>query len=170
MSQGRLTSSIGVRRMKAGLGNSRETKLKVILHELSSLSLHDSSTHVIVTLVTGGPTYCALASLALTPPEYAPLSKLSKAQRRRAIRWLILQPDYGTEYEDENGDWIVCEGMGGFGGRTDKPADVCYSFWCGSCIGLERRGCALAARKGGEKSESVEMHVQGCQRRYCRDS
>ncbi|KAK7012247.1 terpenoid cyclases/Protein prenyltransferase [Favolaschia claudopus] len=66
---------------------------------------------------SGGPTYIALASLHLAPRAEGVLP-LSREQREKSIHWLIHNQ----------------HGSGGFCGRTGKPADACYSFWCGAAL------------------------------------
>lgn len=114
-----------------------------------------------ITIPSGGPTYCALASLALAPLQYSPLSKLSRRQARRTTRWLILQPDYGIEYESSDGEWVVQEGMGGFGGRTGKLSDVCYSFWCGAALKILSSGLVLADSDNENGREAVRTAGEG---------
>jgi len=53
--------------------------------------------------------------LALAPTP----SSLSESELKETIRWLILKQD----------DL-------GFHGRTEKPADACYSFWCGAALDI----------------------------------
>ncbi|KAJ7281582.1 terpenoid cyclases/protein prenyltransferase alpha-alpha toroid [Mycena rebaudengoi] len=65
---------------------------------------------------SGGPTYIALASLYLAP-RTDDSSPLTSEQRSKTIHWLIHNQDKS----------------GGFRGRTEKPPDACYSFWCGAC-------------------------------------
>ena len=64
---------------------------------------------------TGGPTYLAIAILRLAPgsPEC-----LCESEKRQTLRWLLQNQDKS----------------GGFSGRTNKDADACYCFWCGSAI------------------------------------
>ncbi|KAJ7876785.1 terpenoid cyclases/protein prenyltransferase alpha-alpha toroid [Mycena leptocephala] len=66
---------------------------------------------------SGGPTYIALASLHLAP-RANDASPLTPEQRNKSIHWLIHNQDKS----------------GGFRGRTEKPADACYSFWCGAAL------------------------------------
>ncbi|KAJ7668352.1 terpenoid cyclases/protein prenyltransferase alpha-alpha toroid [Mycena rosella] len=66
---------------------------------------------------SGGPTYIALASLHLAPRANGVLP-LTPEQRKKSIHWLIHNQDK----------------CGGFRGRTEKPADACYSFWCGAAL------------------------------------
>ncbi|KAJ7180618.1 terpenoid cyclases/protein prenyltransferase alpha-alpha toroid [Mycena filopes] len=66
---------------------------------------------------SGGPTYIALASLHLAPrPDGGAI--LTPDQRSKSIHWLIQNQD----------------AAGGFRGRTGKPPDACYSFWCGAAL------------------------------------
>ncbi|KAJ1673657.1 geranylgeranyl transferase type-1 subunit beta [Spiromyces aspiralis] len=58
----------------------------------------------------GGSYFCALASLAL-------MNKLDALEDRRMTL-----------------EWGLRRQVGGFQGRVNKPADVCYSFWVGSGI------------------------------------
>ena len=60
----------------------------------------------------GGSTYCALAALAL-------MGELHSIQR----------PDHMLH-------WLVHRMNFGFNGRVNKPADTCYTFWCGSSLGI----------------------------------
>ncbi|KZT37366.1 terpenoid cyclases/Protein prenyltransferase [Sistotremastrum suecicum HHB10207 ss-3] len=60
----------------------------------------------------GGTTYCALATLYLSPIP----ARLSPKERVQTIRWLAWNQDSG------------------FRGRTEKPPDACYSFWCGGAM------------------------------------
>ncbi|KAJ6591620.1 terpenoid cyclases/protein prenyltransferase alpha-alpha toroid, partial [Mycena vulgaris] len=66
---------------------------------------------------SGGPTYIALASLHLAPRADG-VSPLTPEQRNKSIHWLIHNQDKS----------------GGFRGRTEKPPDACYSFWCGAAL------------------------------------
>lgn len=70
----------------------------------------------------GGTSYCAIAALYLAPDTPASLraSRLTGAQRLRTVRWLVQNQ---TE-------------IGGFSGRTGKPADACYCFWCGAGLSV----------------------------------
>ncbi|KIJ62659.1 hypothetical protein HYDPIDRAFT_114319 [Hydnomerulius pinastri MD-312] len=68
---------------------------------------------------SGGPTYCALASIYLAP-EGDEAAKLSDSERKQTIRWLIQNQ----------------EPSGGFRGRTNKEADACYCFWCGASLSI----------------------------------
>ncbi|KAF5360902.1 hypothetical protein D9756_004953 [Leucocoprinus leucothites] len=75
-------------------------------------------------LLTGGTTYIAVASLYLAPSSTGsgPLTAIEKAQ---TVRWLV------------NNQTAVKDGeatLGGFAGRTGKPADSCYCFWCGAAL------------------------------------
>ncbi|KAH8114767.1 terpenoid cyclases/Protein prenyltransferase [Phellopilus nigrolimitatus] len=82
-------------------------------------SLSHAYAFFLYVLSAGGPTYCALAALALAPAAYAEQAVLGDGARRRTLRWLA-QRQSGAE--------------GGFGGRTEKGADACYSFWCGAAL------------------------------------
>eukprot|EP00698_Gefionella_okellyi_P001395 TRINITY_DN11340_c0_g1_i2.p1 TRINITY_DN11340_c0_g1~~TRINITY_DN11340_c0_g1_i2.p1 ORF type:complete len:324 (-),score=44.27 TRINITY_DN11340_c0_g1_i2:105-1076(-) len=64
----------------------------------------------------GGSTYCAVAALTL-------MGKLDAVPRRADLV-----------------RWCVNKQVGGFQGRTNKPADSCYSFWIGAA--LDMLGCA----------------------------
>ncbi|KAJ6550530.1 terpenoid cyclases/protein prenyltransferase alpha-alpha toroid [Mycena sp. CBHHK59/15] len=66
---------------------------------------------------SGGPTYIAVASLHIAPRTEGS-SPLTPEQRKKTIHWLIHNQD-------------AC---GGFRGRTQKPPDACYSFWCGAAL------------------------------------
>ncbi|KAI0927734.1 hypothetical protein AcW1_007107 [Taiwanofungus camphoratus] len=70
----------------------------------------------------GGTTYCALASLHLVPsdPSSPCSSRITPAERRRTVRWLIQNQT----------------SFGGFRGRTAKDADACYCFWCGASLNI----------------------------------
>ena len=93
--------------MKVDMDNRRITKHKVTSSFFFSYFL--SSRWVI-----GGTTYCALATLALAPPQYN--AQLTGASRGQTISWLNQRQ------------------VGGFQGRTEKVPDVCYSFWCGASL------------------------------------
>jgi geranylgeranyl transferase type-1 subunit beta len=69
----------------------------------------------------GGTTYCALAALQLAEASGRAGSNatLTSKERRDTIRWLLSNQDAST---------------GGFSGRTGKPADACYCFWCGAAL------------------------------------
>ncbi|KAI5118078.1 hypothetical protein M0805_009158 [Coniferiporia weirii] len=73
----------------------------------------------------GGPTYCALVTLALAPAAYSDTAALGPGERRRTLRWLAHMQSA------KEGD-----GEGGFAGRTQKDADACYSFWCGAGMNI----------------------------------
>ena len=60
----------------------------------------------------GGCTYCALAALQLSGGLHD-----------------LARPDHLL-------DWLVHRQSEGFNGRVNKPPDSCYSFWCGSSLGL----------------------------------
>ncbi|KAF8817049.1 terpenoid cyclases/Protein prenyltransferase [Phlegmacium glaucopus] len=66
----------------------------------------------------GGTTYIAIASLALASPMTTESQRLSPAQRKLTIQWLLRNQDRS----------------GGFCGRTGKDADACYCFWCGAAL------------------------------------
>ncbi|KZP02089.1 terpenoid cyclases/Protein prenyltransferase, partial [Athelia psychrophila] len=66
---------------------------------------------------SGGPTFCAIASLRLAPSSSA---KLTTEEQRQSIRWLVQNQDHA----------------GGFHGRTEKESDACYCFWCGAALHL----------------------------------
>ncbi|KAI0698455.1 terpenoid cyclases/Protein prenyltransferase [Cytidiella melzeri] len=70
----------------------------------------------------GGTTYCALASLALCPAPSSskPTARLSPRHREATVRWLLQTQ----------------QAEGGFSGRTNKVADVCYCFWCGASLSI----------------------------------
>ncbi|KAH9932713.1 terpenoid cyclases/Protein prenyltransferase [Epithele typhae] len=70
----------------------------------------------------GGTSYCAIASLYLAPntPASPRASRLAGAARARTIRWLVQNQTPS----------------GGFSGRTGKPADACYCFWCGAALNI----------------------------------
>lgn len=47
------------------------------------------------------------------------MAELKLPQKRLITRWLVTKQ---------------CNDEGGFKGRTEKDADVCYSFWCGAAL------------------------------------
>ncbi|KAL5519823.1 hypothetical protein ACEPAG_1483 [Sanghuangporus baumii] len=130
----------------------------------------------------GGSTYCALATLALTPEPYRTEAMLSAQERKRAERWLVQQQKphrifiryESDDSEDEDAlerslgvndrkkldqekkerkrKEIVEEEGGGFSGRTEKVEDACYSFWCGAALRILRSGQVGGA--GGLSSRS----------------
>ena len=65
---------------------------------------------------SGGPTYCALASIFLAGKG----DQLTESEIRQTVRWAIVNQ----------------EPSGGFRGRTCKSADACYSFWCGASLAV----------------------------------
>lgn len=65
-----------------------------------------------------GTTYCALASLFLSPSQFSQSTSISQTERSRTIRWLLKNQTPS----------------GGFCGRTNKEADACYCFWCGASL------------------------------------
>ena len=79
-----------------------------------------------VILLTGGPTYCALASLALAARRHYSENDaldipsldefISPEEKYLTIRWLLQKQKYG------------------FQGRTGKSPDACYCFWCGAAL------------------------------------
>ncbi|KAK2465288.1 hypothetical protein APHAL10511_002642 [Amanita phalloides] len=68
----------------------------------------------------GGTTYLAIASLHLIPeePRKSAGGLMTPFERTQTIRWLVQNQ----------------EPSGGFRGRTTKPADACYCFWCGASL------------------------------------
>ncbi|XXQ37312.1 Geranylgeranyl transferase type I subunit beta [Plasmodiophora brassicae] len=79
----------------------------------------------------GGSTYIAVASLFLM----GRLDRLSRHQRRRTIAWCIRK----------QGD--------GYHGRTNKPADSCYSYWLGAALRL------LGAEQYTAKSSNRDFNL-----------
>jgi len=61
----------------------------------------------------GGSSYCAIATLAL-------VKKLPQGlvDRERTVEWLLWRQQKDS----------------GFQGRSNKPADTCYSFWVGASL------------------------------------
>ncbi|EJC98499.1 terpenoid cyclases/Protein prenyltransferase [Fomitiporia mediterranea MF3/22] len=100
-----------------------------------------------------GPTYCALATLALAPETHCAEATLSKEERKRTERWLVQQQQalYVLEETGEgtSGKEGEVEG-GGFSGRTEKEGDACYSFWCGAALRILRSGAL-----GGQDSSTM---------------
>lgn len=52
---------------------------------------------------------------------------------------VVTNLDSGSEDDEEEDEEIVrererIEGIGGLSGRTEKPTDACYSFWCGAAL------------------------------------
>ncbi|KAF9241099.1 terpenoid cyclases protein prenyltransferase [Melanogaster broomeanus] len=79
---------------------------------------------------SGGPTYCALASIFLAGKS----DRLTDGERKQTIRWLIQNQ----------------APSGGYRGRTNKEADACYCFWCGaslSILGARELTCELSLSK-----------------------
>ena len=79
-------------------------------------------------LPSGGITYIALASIYLAPPEYSRY-RLTPSQMNATIRCLVTNQKEG----------------GGFSGRTNKPADTCYCFWCGGALKVRDPAFTLAS-------------------------
>jgi len=77
--------------------------------------LWDAPTFLLI-LFSGGPTYCALASIFLADRG----DQLTESEVRQTVRWVIMNQ----------------EPCGGFGGRTCKDADACYNFWCGASLAV----------------------------------
>lgn len=75
--------------------------------------------------LTGGPTYCALASLHLAPSQSSNSLSLTSEERKKTVFWLL--------HKQSSPD-------GGFCGRTEKPADACYSFWCSASLRVRTSG------------------------------
>ncbi|KAI5989106.1 terpenoid cyclases protein prenyltransferase [Pisolithus albus] len=90
-------------------------------------------------LSTGGPTYCAVASIHLAGQG----KQLSESDRLRTVRWLIINQ----------------EPSGGFRGRTCKGADACYSFWYGASI-------SILEAKGLVSELSIVSYIASCQFKF----
>lgn len=73
----------------------------------------DSLTRSRVCLLTGGWTYCAIASLCL-------MGRLEETLSRREL--------------DGIRRWCIMRQQSGFHGRPNKPVDTCYSFWVGATL------------------------------------
>ncbi|KAJ6493585.1 terpenoid cyclases/protein prenyltransferase alpha-alpha toroid [Mycena vitilis] len=91
----------------------------------------------------GGPTYIALASLHLAPRAADAPAPLTAEQRNKSVHWLIHNQDKS----------------GGFRGRTGKPADACYSFWCGAALKVLGAADLIDA-------ESHARFIGSCQFKY----
>lgn len=78
----------------------------------------------LVLMISGGPTYCALASIFLAGKG----SGLTDSERKQTIRWL-------TQNQVSSG---------GYCGRTNKEADACYCFWCGASLAVSFDGALIA--------------------------
>ncbi|KAL4069965.1 terpenoid cyclases/protein prenyltransferase alpha-alpha toroid [Scleroderma yunnanense] len=89
--------------------------------------------------VTGGPTYCALASVFLADRG----NQLTESEVRQTVRWAILNQ----------------EPSGGFRGRTSKATDACYSFWCGASL-------TILASKALVPETSVASYISSCQFKF----
>ncbi|KIJ17857.1 hypothetical protein PAXINDRAFT_167801 [Paxillus involutus ATCC 200175] len=79
---------------------------------------------------SGGPTYCALASIFLASKS----GRLTDDERKQTIRWLVQNQ----------------VPSGGYRGRTNKEADACYCFWCGASLSILGAGeftCELSLSK-----------------------
>ncbi|KAI0035231.1 terpenoid cyclases/protein prenyltransferase alpha-alpha toroid [Vararia minispora EC-137] len=92
----------------------------------------------------GGTTYCAIAALYLLPQDTAPAGRLTRAEHRQTVRWLVHTQDGAT---------------GGFAGRTNKVPDACYCFW---------QGAALAIMGEKERIDAVALtrFFARCQHRF----
>lgn len=88
---------------------------------------------------SGGPTYCAVASIHLAGQG----KQLSESDRLRTLRWLIINQ----------------EPSGGFRGRTCKGADACYSFWCGASI-------SILEAKGLVSELPIVSYIASCQFKF----
>lgn len=88
---------------------------------------------------SGGPTYCALASIFLVGQG----EQLSESDKLRTVRWLVVNQ----------------EPSGGFRGRTCKGADACYSFWCGASI-------AILGAKELVSELSIVSYIASCQFKF----
>ena len=44
---------------------------------------------------------------------------------------------------------------GGFAGRTEKPADACYSFWCGASLQVSDLYCMAFLREVNSVSTQI---------------
>lgn len=82
-----------------------------------------------------GLTYCGIAALKL-------MNELDSREWMDTIGWLSRR-QYNVhtnkkEENDEDGEEEEEEesidNYGGFNGRCNKPADTCYSFWCGATL------------------------------------
>ncbi|KAI6129724.1 terpenoid cyclases protein prenyltransferase [Pisolithus croceorrhizus] len=88
---------------------------------------------------SGGPTYCAVASIFLAGQG----EQLSESDRLRTVRWLIINQ----------------EPSGGFRGRTCKGADACYSFWCGASL-------SILEAKELVSELSIASYIASCQFKF----
>ncbi|KAH7885200.1 terpenoid cyclases protein prenyltransferase [Phlebopus sp. FC_14] len=88
---------------------------------------------------SGGPTYCALASIFLAGQG----QHISDSQKKQTIRWLIQNQ----------------EPSGGYRGRTNKEADACYCFWCGASLAI------LGARELVNES-ALASFLSSCQFKF----
>ncbi|KAN0087652.1 Terpenoid cyclases/protein prenyltransferase alpha-alpha toroid [Tylopilus felleus] len=88
---------------------------------------------------SGGPTYCALASIFLAGKGTC----LTDCERKQTIRWL-------TQNQVSSG---------GYCGRTNKEADACYCFWCGASLSI------LGAREFVCES-SLSKFIASCQFKF----
>ncbi|KIJ54512.1 hypothetical protein M422DRAFT_152995 [Sphaerobolus stellatus SS14] len=74
----------------------------------------------------GGPTYCALASLALAAKHLHPKDGMEEMPE--------LDEFLSPHDKKETTRWLVQKQKGGFQGRTEKSPDACYCFWCGASL------------------------------------
>lgn len=88
---------------------------------------------------SGGPTYCALASIFLADRG----DQLSESEVRQTVRWVIMNQ----------------ESCGGFRGRTCKDADACYSFWCGASLAILGSNILVA-------EASIASYIASCQFKF----
>lgn len=84
-----------------------------LLKRFISSSTVRIGSHGGVCLLTGGWTYCAIASLCL-------MGRLEETLSRREL--------------DGIRRWCIMRQQSGFHGRPNKPVDTCYSFWVGATL------------------------------------
>ncbi len=85
----------------------------------------------------GGLTYVAIASVYLAG------STLSEEESRESVRWLL-----GNQCPSS-----------GFCGRTSKPPDACYCFWCGAALKILGAAPLVDA-------PALQSFIQACEFRY----
>lgn len=103
-----------------------------------------------------GLTFCGLASLSLFL-AFDDRVLDSVNDWTKTVRWLarrqIVEPD--PRWDDE-----VDEMLGGFNGRTGKPADTCYAFWVSASLEILKTGLSQQLLDGAAADNFILGYAQ----------